>query len=278
MYEAYYGLRQKPFSLLPDPDFIYWGRKHMMAYAVLEHGLLNREGFTVISGGIGTGKTTLARHLLKKVNPNAAVGILSNAPSGRHELLQWILMSLRQPFDGDYAVLFNRLQKFLYGGFAGGRQTVLIIDEAQSLELDALEHLRMLSNINADKFQILQVILIGQPELRTMLLTPKLHQFAQRISSDFHLNPLDRADVAKYIAFRLEKAGANEPIFTPQACARVAIASNGVPRVINVICDAALFYGFSNEAKTVSEELIGKVVADKQQNSVFPISGAAEIR
>src|SRR4029078_9990564 len=190
MYEAFYQLREKPFSILPDPDLIYWGRMHSMAFTMLEFGVMNNAGFTVITGEIGSGKTTLVRHLLKILNPNMTVGLISNSPQGREELLQWILLALGQPFEGNYPKLFKQLHDFLYGQFAANRRTILIIDEAQNLEPEALEHLRMISNINAAKFQTLQLILVGQPQLRDLLLAPKLHQFAQRISSDFHLRPL----------------------------------------------------------------------------------------
>src|ERR1700761_595695 len=207
MYEAFYQLREKPFSILPDPDLIYWGKKHSMAFTMLEFGVMNNAGFTVITGEIGSGKTTLVRYLLKKINPGITVGLISNSPQGRQELLQWILMSLDQPFEGDYPILFKRLQDFLYGQYANGRRTILIIDEAQNLEPQALEHLRMISNINADKFQILQLILVGQPQLRSQLLAPELHQFAQRISSDFHLKALEEREVLNYINFRLQSVG-----------------------------------------------------------------------
>src|SRR6267154_3710444 len=211
MYEAYYGLREKPFTILPDPDLIYWGNMHRMAFTMLEFGVTNNAGFTVITGTIGSGKTTLLRFLLKKLSANVTMGLISNSPQGRQELLQWILMSFSQPFEGDYPTLFKRLQDFLYGQYAGGRRTILIIDEAQNLESEALEHLRMISNINADKHQILQLILLGQPQLRDLLVSPRLHQFAQRISSDFHLRPLDDHEVANYIAFRLQAVGGPPP-------------------------------------------------------------------
>ena len=277
MYEPFYQLREKPFSILPDPDLIYWGKMHSMAFTMLEFGVLNNAGFTVITGEIGSGKTTLLRHLLKNISPSMTVGLISNSPQGRQELLQWILMSLNQPFDGEYPVLFKRLQDFLYGQFAGGRRTILIIDEAQNLEPEALAHLRMLSNINADKFQILQLILVGQPQLRDLLLAPKLHQFAQRISSDFHLRPLDEAEVAKYISFRLQAVGCPRPLFTNEACNLIAAASGGIPRMINVLCDTALVYGFANDKKIISEHLVRDVIADKQQYSIFPVKSPSSV-
>ena len=277
MYEAFYQLREKPFSILPDPDLIYWGKMHSMAFTMLEFGVMNNAGFTVITGEIGSGKTTLVRHLLKKISPELTVGLISNSPQGRHELLQWILMSLSQPFDGEYLSLFKRLQDFLYGQYANGRRTILIVDEAQNLEPEALEHLRMISNINADKFQILQLILVGQPQLRDLLLAPKLHQFAQRISSDFHLRPLDDREVANYIAFRLQAVGSQRPLFTQEACTLIASASGGIPRMINVLCDTALVYGFANDKKVISDQLVHDVIADKQQYSIFPVKKASRV-
>ena len=277
MYEAFYQLQEKPFSILPDPDLIYWGKMHSMAFTMLEFGVMNNAGFTVITGEIGSGKTTLVRHLLKKVSPAITIGLISNSPQGRQELLQWILMSLGQSFDGDYPNLFKKLQDFLYGQFANGRRTILIIDEAQNLEPEALEHLRMISNINADKFQILQLILVGQPQLRDLLLAPKLHQFAQRISSDFHLRPLDDREVANYIAFRLQAVGARRPLFTQEACALIASASGGIPRMINVLCDTALVYGFANDQRVISDKIVRDVIADKQQYSIFPVKQVSRV-
>jgi general secretion pathway protein A len=277
MYEAFYQLREKPFSILPDPDLIYWGKMHSMAFTMLEFGVMNNAGFTVITGEIGSGKTTLVRHLLKKISPALTVGLISNSPQGRQELLQWILMSLGQPFDGEYPNLFKRLQDFLYGQFANGRRSILIIDEAQNLEPEALEHLRMLSNINADKFQILQLILVGQPQLRDLLLAPALHQFAQRISSDFHLRPLDDGEVANYIAFRLQAVGSPRPLFTQEACFLIARASGGIPRMINILCDTALVYGFANDKKVISDQLVKDVIADKQQYSIFPVRKVSRV-
>src|SRR5690242_3908061 len=127
MYEAFYQLREKPFSILPDPDLIYWGRTHSMAFTMLEFGVMNNAGFTVITGEIGAGKTTLLRYLLRKLSPAMTVGLISNSPQGRQELLQWILLALEQPFEGDYPILFKRLQDYLHGQYANGRRTILII-------------------------------------------------------------------------------------------------------------------------------------------------------
>jgi general secretion pathway protein A len=278
MYETYYGLREKPFSILPDPDLIYWGQIHRMAFSMLEFGVMNNAGFTVITGEIGSGKTTLVRHLLKKLDPkNINVGLISNTPQNRDELLQWILMSLGQPFEGNTAVLLKCFQDFLYSQYANRRRTILIVDEAQNLGEDALESLRMLSNINVDKYQFLQLILVGQPQLKELLCSPQLLQFAQRVSSDFHLRPLAQADVAKYIDFRLSAVGSRAKIFTDDACKMIAAASHGIPRVINIVCDTALVYGFSIGSRRIDSDLVALVIEDKRNYGIFPINGTAVV-
>jgi general secretion pathway protein A len=203
MYEAFYGLREKPFSILPDPDLIYWSNIHRLAFAMLEFGVMNTAGFTVITGEIGAGKTTLIRHLLRKLERNITVGLISSTPQGRDELLRWIMMSLGQSFEGSYPTLYGRFHHFLYDQHAKNRRTVLIIDEAQSLESEALEGLRLLSNINAYKDQVSQLILVGQPQLRDKLRDPQMLQLAQRVSVDFQLMGLEDAEVARrFFLFR----------------------------------------------------------------------------
>jgi general secretion pathway protein A len=269
MYEAFYGLREKPFSILPDPDLIYWGQNHRLALAMLEFGVLNSAGFTVITGEIGSGKTTLVRHLLRKLDPDLSVGLISNTPQGRDELLQWVLMSLNQPFEGPYPSLYFRFEQYLLGQHANGRRTILIIDEAQNLQPGALEALRMLSNINADKEQFLQLILVGQPQLKDLLSSPQLVQFAQRISSDFHLKPLSCEDAVRYIDYRLAAVGARRPLFSREACERIAEASSGIPRSINILCDTALVYGFANQADWITKQIVEDVIENKKAFGIF---------
>jgi general secretion pathway protein A len=271
MYEAFYGLREKPFSILPDPDLIYWGANHRLAFAMLEFGVMNNAGFTVITGEIGSGKTTLLRYLLRKINPRVPVGLISNTPKGEG-LLGWVLMALNQPYDGSYQAQFKRFQQFLQDEYKKGQHVILIVDEAQNLGLETLEELRMLSNINVDKHQFLQIILIGQPQLKDMLRTPQLWQFAQRVSSDFHLNPLATEEVAQYINYRLSAVGATEPLFSNQACRFIAQASRGIPRTINILCDTALVYGFAAGLKTVDGELVLEVVENKAKFGVLPLT------
>jgi type II secretory pathway predicted ATPase ExeA len=274
MYEAYYGLREKPFSIIPDPDLIYWGRAHRMAFTMLEFGVMNDAQFTVITGDVGAGKTTLVRHLLRKLNPKVTnVGLISNTPQGREELLQSIMVSFNLPFEGTAPALLKSFQDFLYAQYAKGRRTILIIDEAQSLGEKTLEGLRMLSNINVDKHQFLQLILVGQPQLKDMLCRPQLLQFAQRVSSDFHLKPLAQDEVTQYIDFRLLAVGSGGHLFSGEACAMIAEASMGIPRMINILCDKALVYGFSTQSDRITSQLISLVIEDKRNFGIFPING-----
>jgi general secretion pathway protein A len=272
MYEAYYGLREKPFSILPDPELIYWGQNHRLAFAMLEFGVMNSAGFTVITGEIGSGKTTLIRYLLRRLDPQVVVGLMASTPQGQAGLLQWVMMSLNQPYEESYPRLFKRFQQFLYDQYSKGRRTILIVDEAQNLDTNSLEELRMLSNINADKDQLLQIVLVGQPQLKDRLQAPELLQFAQRVSSDFHLKPLLASDVIRYINFRLDAVGCNYHLFTDDACRMIAGASRGIPRAINILCDTALVYGFAAEANEITTELVTLVIENKQEFGVLPPS------
>ena len=272
MYEAYYRLREKPFSILPDPDLIYWGRTHRMAFSTLEFGVMNNAQFTVITGDIGSGKTTLVRYLLKKLNPKTTnVGLIANTPREWEETLQSIMASLNLPFEGTMVALLKKFQDFLYTQQTYGHRTILIVDEAQNLSEHALEGLRMISNINVDKVQYVQLILVGQPQLKEMLCQPQLLQFAQRVSADFHLKPLAQDEVTQYIDFRLSAAGSRVRLFSNEACAKIAQTSRGIPRMVNILCDTALIYGFSIGANQISGQLIEEVIDDKRKFGIFPV-------
>ncbi|PQA87302.1 AAA family ATPase [Hyphococcus luteus] len=273
MYEQFFGLAEKPFSIQPDPSFLYWGRTHRLAYAMLEYGVLNYAGISVITGEVGCGKTTLIHRLLDQLSDTHTVTLLSNIQEGRGDLLSWVLMGFGQPFsDDNHVALFSQLQSFFIGEYAKGKRVVLIIDEAQNLSMDMLEELRLLSNINAGKDQLLQLILVGQPELKDVLNRPELLQLAQRIGSDFHLTPLSREEVHSYIETRLSIAGCRRRVFTERAIDLIAEQSRGVPRVINIIADTALVYAFSAEDLVVGVETIRSVVRDKKAYGVFGIA------
>jgi general secretion pathway protein A len=270
MYEAFYGLREKPFSILPDPDLIYWCQSHRLAFAMLEFGVMNSAGFTVITGEIGCGKTTLIRYLLRRLDHHITACLISNTPRAQDELLPWVMMSLNLPFEGSYPALFKRFQHFLHEQYSMGRRTILIVDEAQNLGFDALEELRMQSNINTDKQQFLQIILVGQPQLKDMLRAPQLLQFAQRVSSDFDLKPLSADEVREYIDFRLRAVGSHHELFTDEACKIIAVTSRGIPRTINILCDTALVYGFAVGLHKITAELVETVIQNKNQFGVLP--------
>lgn len=271
IYTEFFGLNKRPFTLLPDPEFIYWSTPHKQAFTMLEYGLLTCAPITLITGEIGSGKTTLLRELLKTMPHDYVVGLISNAQGDRGELLHWVLMSLGQPVAPGmgYVQLFHQLQNFLIDTYAKGKRTVLIFDEAQNLSPETLEELRMFSNINADTDELLQLILMGQPELCDLVARPDLVQFAQRIAAEFHLPTMSADDVENYITHRLEVAGATTPIFSKGACDAIHLVSKGTPRLVNQICDYALVYAYSYERRDVDARIIQQVIMDRKIYGVF---------
>ena len=265
IYTDHFGLAQRPFSLVPDPDFLFWSPAHRRAFAILEYGIVTHAPITLITGEVGAGKTTLLHHLLKKLGPDVTVGMIANPSGGeRGELLHWVLESLSQkPAPGaSYVDLFHQFQRFLIEEYAQGRHTVLILDEAQNLGREALEELRMFTNINANKDELLQLVLVGQPELRATVRRPDLTQFAQRVSAAFHLPAMDETTVDGYINHRLRVAGAPARIFGIKASALVHQATGGVPRLVNQLCDLAMVYAFTANRKRVTVRILQQVLED----------------
>jgi type II secretory pathway predicted ATPase ExeA len=270
MYESFYGLTEKPFSTLPDPEFLFMSKRHRLAYTMLEYGIRNGVGFSVICGEIGCGKTTLVRKLLGSLDESITVGLVYNTHSQLGDLLEWVMLAFGQPYASMSQVeRYDRFQQFLVKEYAARHRVVLIVDEAQNLSASAVESLRMLSNINADKDQLLQVILVGQPELRELLNRPELHQFAQRVAVDFFIPPLAAPEVRQYVNHRLWVAGREEELFEPDALERIAAATRGVPRSINILCDTALVYGFSAEAPRIDVGLVEEVLQDRRHYGVL---------
>ncbi len=275
MYEKHFGFREKPFSLSPDPAFLYLGRKHGMALTMLEYGVTNDAPIIVISGEIGSGKTTLIRHLLNTLQENTTVGLISNTHKAFGELIQWVAMAFGLPFENKEKVaLYSNFVDFLIREYARGRRTVLIVDEAQNMDAATLEELRVISNINADKNLVLQLVLVGQPELRDTLRKPNLEQFAQRISVDYHLDPLDRLETREYIEHRLVTAGGRKDVISREAMELIFELSTGVPRIINSLCDTALVYAFADGKQKVTTKLVNDIVAEKKAKGLF---GAGKI-
>ncbi|MDH5572218.1 MAG: AAA family ATPase [Gammaproteobacteria bacterium] len=270
MYEKFYHLKEKPFSLLPDPEYLYLSKKHKMALTLLEYGILNQAGFCVVSGQAGAGKTTLIRHLLNLFDDEISVGLLTNTHQSFDELLTWILLAFEQDYSGKTkAALYQTFVDFLIDQYAKKRHTVLIVDEAQNMSPETLEELRMLSNINSEKDQLLQIILVGQPRLLENLRRPDLKQFAQRVAVDYNLEQLDQEETTAYIQHRLKVAGGHPAIFHRDACKLVYKYSKGVPRLINLLCDTALVYGYSEQAKIIDEEIIMDVVRERDEQGML---------
>jgi type II secretory pathway predicted ATPase ExeA len=264
IYNAHFGLNERPFSLLPDPDFLFWSVQHQSAFAMLEYGILTRAPITLITGEVGAGKTTVLQQLLRSVGPEVRIALISNAHGDRGELLRWVLMALGEaaPRDASYVDLFASFQSFLIAEYAAGRRVVLIFDEAQNLSRESLEELRMFTNINSGKDELLQLVLVGQPELRSMVLRPDLTQFAQRVASSFHLHAMDAATVCDYVQHRLAVAGAEWDIFSPMAIREVHRATGGVPRLVNQLCDLSMVYAFTNGHRRVLCKTVRQVLKD----------------
>lgn len=260
----FFGFSERPFTLLPDPDFIFWSRAHRRAFSVLEYGVMTRSPITVVTGEVGAGKTTLVQKLLQSLDDDITLGMISNAQGGRGELLQWVLNSLGVETDlnAAYVTLFQQLQDFVIEEYASGRRCIILIDEAQNLSIEGLEELRMLTNINSNKDELLQLILIGQPELRQMIMRPELRQFAQRVTATYHIGSLDRAAVAGYIQHRLNHVGGSGSEFTDDALDLVHKHSHGIPRLVNRLCDFAMVYAATEERRVVDAAIIEEVLED----------------
>ena len=235
--------------------------------------MLTHAPITVITGEIGAGKTTLLRHLLRSLPEEFTVGLISNAQGNRGELLHWVLMALGVPTENSssYVQLFAQFQDFLIEEYASGRRTMLIFDEAQKLTAETLEDLRIFTNVNTDKDELIQLVLVGQPELRDRIAQPRLVPFAQRVAAEYHLPAMSPAAVQSYIAHRLAVAGAGREIFTPAAGEWVHLAARGVPRLVNQICDYALVYAFTDGLDKVDAGVIQQVITDRRMHDNLKI-------
>jgi general secretion pathway protein A len=264
LYTEHFGLQMRPFALTPDPDFLYWPQSHQRAYTMLEYGIRANSPITLITGEVGAGKTTLLLHLIRSLGPEIKVGLISNPHGSRAELLRWVLHALDQPADlnESYVDLFSRFQNFLLSEYANGRSVVLIFDEAQNLTAEALEELRMFININSGKDEVLQLVLIGQPELRDLVSRPEMRQFAQRVAASYHLTAMDLKTVRGYIPHRLKIAGAQKRIFSNASIDLIHQVTRGVPRLVNQLCDLALVYAFTKGKRTVTPAIVQQVLDD----------------
>jgi type II secretory pathway predicted ATPase ExeA len=275
MYEKYYALREKPFALTPDPAYLYLAKRYRHALTMLEYALSQATGFALITGEVGCGKTTVVRHFLERTDEPLNVAFITNAHPGFGPLLPWVMDSLGLEVGSAVpSELYRRFVSYVRKVYTQGVRTVLVIDEAQNLGVDGLEELRVLSNLNAGKDQLLQTVLIGQPELRQTLRLQSLRQFAQRIVIDHHLEALDPEETTGYVRHRLAIAGGRSDLFVPEALQLVHESTGGVPRLVNLVCDTALVYGFADQRTGITPDLIEQVIADRTAGGLLPLRAA----
>lgn len=285
MYESYFGLSERPFSITPDPRFVYLSQRHQDALAHLLYGIGRggSGGFVQLTGEVGTGKTTLCRLLLEQVPEKTRIALILNPVLTPAELLRAICRELEIELtfsDGGLEDVGERLNRYLLDAHAAGERVVLIIDEAQNMSREALEQVRLLTNLETATDKLLQIILLGQPELRQALGRPSLRQLSQRITARYHLDPLESAETAEYVRHRLAVAGAARCPFTSRALKTLYLVSGGVPRLINIIADRALMAGYARETTRITPRLVraaaGEVVGDASERST-PLRSALAV-
>lgn len=264
MYEKFYDFKERPFNVTSDPAFFFLSKKHKEAFSHLIYGIEQRKGILQITGEIGTGKTTLCRALLNRLDKKIKTALILNPSFSEVQLLQLIIEDLGITSKSKSRIrLISELNKFLIQETNSGGNVVLIIDEAQNLKIGQLEQIRLLSNLETEKEKLLQIILVGQPELKEKLSLPQLRQLNQRISVKYHIQPLDKDELRDYIGHRLRVAGdGNTVSFSPEAVGEIFLYSQGVPRLINILCDRALLAGFVLNSKHINYEIIKRCVEE----------------
>lgn len=271
MYTEFYNFDEKPFNLVPNPSYLFLSSKHANALTFLEYGLTEKIGFIMLTGEIGIGKTTLVRHLLNQIESEIDVAVIFNTNVVSDDLITLILTEFEIEFDDSISKgkALALLHDFLIEKYAEGRKVLLIIDEAQNLSGEVLEEIRMLSNLQTDDEMLIQIMIVGQPQLKDKLNDPALEQFAQRISVSYHLSAMTEEETGEYIVHRLDKVGGSRELFTPDAVRKIFEVSEGVPRTINLLCDAALVYGFADEKQVINLSIIKQVIEEKGGIGLF---------
>jgi general secretion pathway protein A len=285
MYQNYFGLKDNPFSLAPDPHYLYMSEAHREALAHLLYGIQNAGGFVMLTGEVGTGKTTVCRCLLEQIPENTKTALVLNPKLTACELLATICDELGIEYpEGNTSikVFIDGINRFLLKNHGEGNNTVLIIDEAQNLSADVLEQVRLLTNLETNRKKLLQVIMLGQPELREILERPELRQLAQRITARYHLQPLSKEEIRGYVCHRLAVAGIERPIFPPSTMDKLYRLTGGVPRLINALCDRALLGAYVQEQIVVSPSLLERAAVElfgerKPNNNPRPRRTAARL-
>jgi general secretion pathway protein A len=265
MYTSFFGLNEEPFSITPNPRYLYMSERHTEALAHLIYGIKDSGGFVQLTGEVGTGKTTLLRSLLLRLPENADVALILNPQLSATEFLAAILseLGIPQPDNPDsLKALTDALNRFLLENHSNGRRTILIVDEAQNFAIDVLEQIRLLTNLETARQKLLQITLIGQPELRAMLARTDLRQLAQRITGRYHLEPLSQADTEEYVRHRLRVAGSTNGIFPVNSCRELYRLSGGVPRIINVIADRAMLGAYTQDEHEIDARLVRRAAGE----------------
>lgn len=272
MYENYYGLTSKPFQLTPDPSFFYGSRWHKRAMSYLQYGLSQAEGFIVITGDIGTGKTTIANSLLDQIQDDIVAAQIVTPKLAPDELIKMVATKFQINVQGSTkADILNQLEAFLVSLHKQGKRALLLVDEAQNLPLETIEELRMLSNFQVDGKPLLQSFLLGQEELQPILRAPNMEQFRQRIVASCHLAPLSEQECQAYIEYRLSHAGrAGDALLSVGAFSRIYQFTLGVPRKINTLMDRILLYGFLEELEFLDEEAVENVIKEVSEEMFLP--------
>ena len=271
MYERFYRLRERPFALTPDPDYLYPSRVHKEALSYLRYGIESLAGFVVVTGAIGSGKTTLLQTMMRGLDNRTTVARVMNTLLDPRELIESAMIDLGlEPEGRSKPAMLKQFGEFLVNERTSGRLVLLVIDEAQNLSLPALEEIRMLSNLETEKSKLLQIILVGQPDLRDKLDRPELEQLRQRITVSYHLDALDADETSEYINHRLARASVGAPmVFPREVTDRIHERSGGVPRLINVIADATLVFGYGEERTEIDGALIEEVIVDLDATGVL---------
>jgi general secretion pathway protein A len=262
MYLDFYGLTERPFSTTPDPRFLYLTERHQEALARLTYAVQENKGFVVMTGEVGTGKTTLLRALLRDLEPTTAVAFVVNSTLPFEDLLEYVLADFGVTGAGTtLAQRLLALNRFLIEGQRAGRRTLLLVDEAQNLSDETLEQIRLLSNCETASDKLLQIVLVGQPELQGKLERPELRQLRQRIEFRIEITPLSPAETSAYVGARLQIAGGRDgSLFTGNALARIAAATDGFPRAINILCDHCLLVGYADQKPRIDHEVVEEAI------------------
>jgi general secretion pathway protein A len=281
VYANYFGLREPSFSITPDPHYLFLSEQHREALAHLYYGAGEHGGFVLLTGEVGTGKTTVCRAFVERLPPEVDLALILNPAMTAIELLRAVCDEFRIPLtDADRTVkrLVDRLNAYLLEAHAGGRRAVVMIDESQNLKPRVLEQIRLLTNLETAKHKLLQIFLVGQPELRALLQTPSLRQLNQRITARYHLRPFDARDTAEYVRHRLAVAGVDRPLFTRAALRRVHRVSGGIPRLINILCDRALLGACVTRRPIVTRAIVDNAAREVRDDILPGSRGAAVLR